>query len=95
MIKSFGSHATKALYHGYRVDAQSLPQTIWKTALRKLDMLNSALELRDLRSPPGNRLEKLSGRLEGRCSIRINDQFRVVFRFHEGHAYEVEIQDYH
>lgn len=96
MIKSFGNPATSDLYHGYRSrEAFSIPQTIWKAALRKLDMLNFAVELRDLSSPPGNRLEKLSGRFEGCHSIRINDQFRIAFQFHDGHAYEVQILDYH
>lgn len=95
MIKSFGTRVTADLYHGRNSRALSIPQTIWKTALRKLDMLNYAADLRDLLSPSGNRLEKLSGGLEGFYSIRINDQFRIVFRFHDGHAYEVQIADYH
>ena len=95
MIKSFGTRVTADLYHARNSMALSIPQTIWKTALRKLDMLNYAADLRDLLSPSGNRLEKLSGGFEGFYSIRINDQFRIVFRFHDGHAYEVRIADYH
>lgn len=95
MIQSFSSSETEAVYHGYWREAGSIPQSIWKTAARKLDMLNAAGELRDLLSPPGNRLEKLQGFLSGRYSIRINDQFRIVFRFEDGHAYEVKIVDYH
>ncbi len=97
MIKSFGSAATADIYHGYigSRDARRLPQTILRTAERKLDLLNAAAELQDLLSPPGNRLEKLRGDAKGRYSIRVNDQFRIVFRFHDGHAYEVEITDYH
>jgi proteic killer suppression protein len=63
--------------------------------LRKLDYLNAAKRLEDLRGPPGNRLEAWRGRYEGKYSIRINDQFRIVFRFVESDAYEVEITDYH
>lgn len=63
--------------------------------MRKLDVLNAAHELRDLRSPPGNRLEALRGDLEGLHSIRINDQWRVVFRWHGSDAEEVRIVDYH
>lgn len=95
MIRSFGSKATEALFHGRTQQTSSIPQTIWKTAFRKLDMLNYAVELRDLMNPPGNRLEKLSGKWAGHYSIRINDQFRVVFSFHEGHAHDVQILDYH
>jgi proteic killer suppression protein len=63
--------------------------------LRKLDYLNAAKRLEDLRGPPGNRLEAWRGRYEGKYSIRINDQYRIVFRFVESDAYEVEITDYH
>jgi proteic killer suppression protein len=63
--------------------------------LLKLDYLNAAKRLEDLRLPPGNRLEVLRGRYEGKYSIRINDQYRIVFRFVESDAYEVEITDYH
>ena len=63
--------------------------------MRKLDYLNAAKRLEDLRLPPGNRLEALRGKYEGKYSIRINDQYRIVFRFVESDAYEVEITDYH
>ena len=95
MIKSFGSKPTEALYFGYWREAGSIPQNLWKSAIRKLDMLNYAAELRGLLSPPGNRFERLSGNFKGRYSIRINDQFRIIFWFEDGHAYEVEIIDYH
>ena len=68
---------------------------LWKTASRKLDMLNAAHELRDLMVPPANRLEGLHGNLAGKHSIRINDQFRIVFRWKDGNAHEVQIKDYH
>ena len=64
-------------------------------AERKLQMLDSANTIEDLRSPPGNRLEKLSGDRAGQWNIRINNQWRVCFRFEDGHAYDVEIVDYH
>jgi proteic killer suppression protein len=64
-------------------------------ALRKLRMLDAAMRLSDLRVPPGNRLERLRGKRAGQHSIRINDQWRVCFRWHEGDAYDVEIVDYH
>ena len=95
MIKSFGSQETASLFHGYTGQTCGIPQTIWKTAARKLDLLNAALKLRDLLSPPGNRLEKLRGKLEGWYSIRINDQYRVVFQFYDGNAHAVKIMDYH
>jgi proteic killer suppression protein len=72
-----------------------LPQDIQQTALRKLRMVNRAVTLQDLRVPPANRLEKLSGLRAGQYSIRINDQWRICFKWHDGDAYEVEIVDYH
>ncbi len=96
MIQSFKSKATEDIYHGIvSRDALKVPQVIWAAAWRKLDMLNSAVKLQDLRSPPANRLEALKGNLKGRFSIRINQQYRLVFRFYDGHAYDVEIADYH
>lgn len=97
MIKSFGDKATESLYHGHfnTREVRQLPTTLFKLAARKLDLLNAAVELRDLFSPPGNRLEKLSGDYQGQYSIRVNDQFRIVFHFSEGHAYGVRITDYH
>ena len=96
MIKRFGSKATEDLYHGFDTrEARKIPGTIWKVAWRKLDMLNSASELKDLLSPPGNRPERLKGDLKGRYSIRINNQYRIVFRFEEDDAFDVEITDYH
>lgn len=95
MIKTFASEETEALFHGWVRQIQGLPQTIWSVSSRKLDMLNAASELRDLFSPPGNRLEKLRGKLDNYYSIRINNQYRIVFQFHDGNAYEVRITDYH
>ena len=96
MIRSFRSKSTEDFYHG-RSTAQSrkIATVIRPQALRKLDMLNAAATIEDLRSPPGNRLEKLSGDLEGLHSIRINQQWRLVFRWVDGGAEDAEIVDYH
>lgn len=96
MIKGFGSRGTEDIYQGENSrEARKIPQTIWKVACRKLDMLNAAIELEDLKAPPGNRLEVLKGNLKGKFSIRINDQYRILFAFKDGNAFEVEITDYH
>lgn len=96
MIASFKDKATEALFHGESGKSiRGLPSTIRKVGVRKLDMLNASHELGDLRVPPGNRLEALKGDLKGKHSIRINDQWRIVFRWEASHAYEVEITDYH
>jgi toxin HigB-1 len=71
------------------------PPQLWKVALRKLQMLDAAARLDDLRVPPGNRLESLSGDRVGEHSIRINDQYRICFVWQDGNAYQVEIADYH
>ena len=97
MIISFGDDKrTEDLFHG-RSSARlrSLPHDLQKAALRKLDALNASGSLLDLRSPPSNHLESLKGDLIGRYSIRINDQWRLVFRFEDSNAYDVEMIDYH
>ncbi|MDX2141927.1 MAG: type II toxin-antitoxin system RelE/ParE family toxin [Rhodospirillaceae bacterium] len=78
-----------------RESAKGVPNDILRTAYRKLIQLNSARSLDDLRSPPGNRLEALKGRRKGQYSIRVNDQWRICFRWHLGEAHDVEICDYH
>lgn len=96
MIVSFGNKATEDLYHGRPTrHARRLPLDIVSTALRKLDVLNAAKKLADLSSPPGNRLKVLRGQLHGHHSIRINDQWRIVFRWEGSDAYDVRITDYH
>ena len=96
MIASFGNRATEDLYHGRKSKAfRRLPAGIVPVALRKLDMISAAQALQDLMSPPGNRLEALRGELSGHHSIRINDQWRIVFRWSAGEAHAVRIVDYH
>jgi len=93
MIKSFANKETKKLYVTGK--SKKFSEAVCNIGLLKLDYLNAAKRLEDLRLPPGNRLEVLRGRCEGKYSIRINDQYRIVFRFVESDAYEVEITDYH
>ena len=91
MIISFGSKDTEKIWNGERV--KNMPLEIQKVGRRKLRMLNNSIDLSDLRIPPSNRLEKLKG--NDFYSIRINDQWRIVFRWDSGHTSEVEIVDYH
>lgn len=93
MIMSFGSADTEKVWNGQRV--KKLPIEIQNTGRRKLRMLNNSLDLADLRIPPSNRLEKLSGKLKGYYSIRINDQWRIIFKWTTSNASAVEIIDYH
>jgi proteic killer suppression protein len=93
MIKSFADKETENLYVTGK--SRKFSAAICTVGIRKLDYLNGAKTLKDLRIPPGNQLEALKGKYEGKYSIRINDQFRVVFRFVDSDAYEVEIKDYH
>jgi len=93
MIRSFKSKETEKIFNRQR--SRKLPQNIQQVALRKLRMLNRATSLQDLRVPPANRLEKLSGNRVGQHSIRVNDQWRVCFEWQDGDAHNVEIVDYH
>ena len=93
MIRSFGSKETEKIWNGVR--SSTLPPEIQTVGRRKLRMINNSIDLNDLRIPPSNRLEKLSGNLKGFHSIRINDQWRVIFIWEAGHALEIEIVDYH
>lgn len=96
MITSFGDSATEDFYHNRPTNrVRRFPPNIRSMALRKLDVLNAAPRLDDLRSPPGNRLEALRGDLAGFHSIRVNDQWRIVFRWIDGTAREVSLTDYH
>lgn len=92
VIKSFRDEETRKIYQRER--SRKLPAEIQSVALRKLRMLNNAASLNDLRVPPGNHLEKLSGNRNGQWSIRINDQWRICFVWQEDHAHQVEIVDY-
>ncbi|MBU04384.1 MAG: plasmid maintenance system killer protein [Dehalococcoidales bacterium] len=96
MIVSFGNRATEDLFNGISSSrARKLPNQIREAALYKLDVLNAVQSLEELKSPPGNRLEALRGDLAGQHSIRINTQWRIVFRWKESNAHEVQIIDYH
>ena len=93
MIISFGTKETEKIWNGERVN--KLPNEIQETARRKLRMLNNSQNIADLQIPPSNRLEKLKGSLKDFYSIRVNDQWRIIFRWNSGNASEVEIIDYH
>lgn len=93
MIRSFADRETESIWNGKM--SRRLPAEIQETARRKLRMLNNAHILEDLRLPPGNRLELLKGDLAGLHSIRINNQWRIIFRWKDGEADNVKIGDYH
>jgi proteic killer suppression protein len=93
VIRSFGNRVAEDIYNGIR--NRKLPARLHRAAMRKLRYLDNATDLNDLRIPPGNRLEKLTGDRKGQYSIRINEQFRVCFSWRSGNAYEVDIVDYH
>jgi proteic killer suppression protein len=93
MIKTFGDKHTQALYVNGR--SKRLSSDLWKRASRRLEYIDYATCLDDLRVPPSNRLHRLWGDREGQYSISINDQWRICFRFVDGDAYDVEITDYH
>lgn len=96
MIVGFGNKATRDVFDGTdSKEARSIPKQLWHVAARKLDMLNAAQDLMDLKAPPSNRLEKLKGDLAGFWSIRVNEQYRVIFRFANGNADAVQVTDYH
>lgn len=93
MIQSFGSKETEKIWQGTR--STKLPPEIQQTGRRKLRMLNNSISLADLRIPPSNHLEKLSGSRKDFYSIRINDRWRILFKWNAGHTFDVEIIDYH
>ena len=93
MLKSFGSKETEKIWNGVR--SSKIPPEIQKVGRRKLRMINNSINLNDLRIPPSNRLEKLSGNMKEYYSIRINDQWRIMFKWQAGNAFEIEIIDYH
>lgn len=93
MIKSFADSVTAKIWEGK--SARFLPPNLRLRTLRKLQLIDAAVELSFLRVPPGNRLEALAGDRKGQHSIRINDQWRICFRWRDNHAHDVEIVDYH
>jgi proteic killer suppression protein len=96
VIVSFGDALTADLFHGRQTArTRRVPPEVVAVALRKLDMVNAAAKLEDLRVPPGNRLEALKGDLQGCHSIRVNDQWRIIFRWAESGVQAVRFTDYH
>ena len=93
MIQSFKCKDTEKIFN--RIFSKKFPNDIQRVALRKLRMLNRATILNDLKVPPSNRLEPLKGKIKGQHSIRINEQWRVCFKWRKGDAFDVEIVDYH
>jgi proteic killer suppression protein len=93
MIKSFSDNEADLIFH--RQHSRKLPPEIQRSALRKLRMIHRATSITDLRVPPANHLEKLSGNRKGQWSIRINNQWRICFDWIDNSAYSVEIVDYH
>lgn len=93
MIKLFADKATAAVFAGLQV--RKLPHTIQSTARRKLKLIDASTQVDHLKIPPGNRLESLGGDRAGQWSIRINEQWRICFKWEDGHASDVEIVDYH
>jgi len=93
MIVSFGSKNTEKIWQGELV--KRLPNEIQEVVRRKLRMINNSLNINDLRIPPSNRLEKLMGKVKDFYSIRVNDQWRIIFKWSNGNASDVEIIDYH
>ncbi len=96
MILGFADETTRDIHAGKDTKtARKVPKILWSTVHRKLDMLEAAHQIKDLQAPPGNRLEKLRGDRAGFWSIRVNDQYRIVFTFENGNADAVQIVDYH
>ena len=94
MIQSFADQTTEDIYDGRNTKAaRKIDRQVWPVAARKLDILNAAVSLNDLKSP-GNQLEKLRGDVEGFWSIRVNDRYRIIFRFKDGNATEVRCQEH-
>jgi toxin HigB-1 len=97
MILSFRDKGTEDIFNGENTKAgrRTCPEALWKVAARKLDQLDSVTDLNELRIPPGNRLESLSGTRSGQYSVRINDQYRICFKWTETGPEQAEIVDYH
>ena len=97
MIRSFRNRGTENIFDGIDSPAarKTCPRILWSAAMRKLDQINRVRDIGELAVPPGNRLERLRGNRNGQYSIRINDKYRICFRWEAGYADEVEITDYH
>lgn len=97
MIVTFRDQGTEDIFDGLssRAARNCCPEAVWAIARRKLDQINRVGDVRELRLPPGNRLEALKGKRAGQFSIRINQKYRICFQWENGHAYQVEITDYH
>jgi proteic killer suppression protein len=96
MIQSFADEKTADVFRERKTKAaRQIPKNLWRVVQRKLKMLDVAAQLNDLESPPGNQLQALKGQLKGRHSVRVNDQYRLTFRWENGHAFEVAVEDYH
>jgi proteic killer suppression protein len=96
MIQSFADKTTADIFQDRNTkDARRISRELWRVVQRKLKMLDVAVRVNDLESPPGNRLEALKGQMRGRYSIRVNEQYLVTFRWEDGHAFEVAVEDYH
>lgn len=96
MIQAFADATTADVFHGANTKAaRAINKALWPIVRRKLDMVNAAAALPDLRVPPGNQLEALKGDQAGRFSIRVNQQYRITFLFENGHAFDVRCEDYH
>ena len=93
MIKEFGDKETEKIWNG--IQSKKFPSEIQNSARRKLRMINNSQDIKDLRIPPANRLEKLKGDLEDYYSIRINNQWRIIFQWKNDDAYKIKIVDYH
>jgi proteic killer suppression protein len=96
VIQSFADDATRDIFDGKDTKAaRRIPKAIWSVVRRKLDAIRAAANLRDLQLVPGNRFEAMKGDQHGRYSIRVNDQYRITFRFADGDAHDVRCEDYH
>ncbi|NOZ11254.1 MAG: plasmid maintenance system killer protein [Gammaproteobacteria bacterium] len=97
MIVSFKNQATEDIFNGKntKIARKLCPQSLWRVTTRKLDQLDSVVTIEELKVPPGNRLERLSGNRKGELSIRINQQYRICFKWSESGPSDVEITDYH
>lgn len=96
MIRTFADGATEDIWHGINTKAaRSIPRALWPIARRKLDQIDSVSKLEDLGVPPGNRLHELKADRAGYHAIRVNDQYRITFRFEGPDAFEVRCEDYH